>query len=367
MERPMIASLRGLLRARLWALRQALVPLLQIAVAAGLSWWVAHDLLGHTSSYFAPVASTIVLRVVPGRRIRRAFEMVVGIAVGIAVGAAVIQEIGTGAVQIGLIVGAAVAIATLLGGSPLVASQAAGSAVLIAALPSPHAAPTRFEDALVGGLIGLAVLAVVPRNQVRTLRDAVDELAAAIAELLGDLAGAIERGDAAAAAYSLHRANATPHLGGRFDQLLQEAEEAATIAPVQRANASLVELYAAAAPHVDYALRNTRVLARAARAALEREPPLPQGVATAVRELADATALLAGGIAGGAEQTGLVEHAMSASATASASLGAEPTMKHVVIVSQVRSITVDLLRAIGVDREQASARLQAAAGVRLGG
>jgi hypothetical protein len=65
--------------------------------------------------------------------------------------------------------------------------------------------------------------------------------------------------------------------------------------------------------------------------------------------------------------TGLVEHAMSASAIASASLAAEPTMKHVVIVSQVRSITVDLLRAIGVDREQASARLQAAAGVRLGG
>jgi hypothetical protein len=328
---------------------------------------VAHDLLGHTSSYFAPVASTIVLRVVPGRRIRRAFEMVVGIAVGIAVGAAVIQEIGTGAVQIGLIVGAAVAVATLLGGSPLVASQAAGSAVLIAALPSPHAAPTRFEDALVGGLIGLAVLAVVPRNQVRTLREAVDALAAALAEILGDLAGAIERGDAAAAAYSLHRANAAPHLGGRFDQLLQEAEESATIAPVQRANASLVELYAGAAPHVDYALRNTRVLARAARAALERESPLPPAVATAVRELADATALLAGAIAGGAEQTGLVEHAMSASAIASASLGAEPTMKHVVIVSQVRSITVDLLRAIGVDREQASARLQAAAGVRLRG
>ena len=35
MERPMITSLRGLLRARLWALRQALVPLVQIAVAAG--------------------------------------------------------------------------------------------------------------------------------------------------------------------------------------------------------------------------------------------------------------------------------------------------------------------------------------------
>jgi len=354
-----MTNLRGVLRARLWALRQALVPLIEISVAAGLSWWVAHDVLGHTASYFAPVASTIVLRVVPGRRIHRAFEMVLGIAVGIAVGAAVIQEIGTGAIQIGLIVGATVAVATLLGGGPLIASQAAGSAVLIAALPSPNAAPTRFVDALVGGLIGLAVLAVVPRNQVRSLRDAVAALSVALAEILDDLAGAIERGDVAGASYALHRANATPHLGDRFGRVLDEAEEAAAISPVRRASASTVAPYAGAAPHVDYALRNARVLARAARAALERDEPLPADVATAVHDLADAVALLPGAIDGGAEQTGWVELAMAASAVASASLGRDPSLKHAVIVSQVRSITVDLLRAIGVERSEANARLPA--------
>ena len=51
---------------------------------------------------------------------------------------------------------------------------------------------------------------------------------------------------------------------------------------------------------------------------------------------------------------------MAASAAASSTLGREPTLKHAVIVSQVRSITVDLLRAIGVEREQASARLRSA-------
>ena len=130
-----------------------------------------------------------------------------------------------------------------------------------------------------GGLIGLAVLAVVPRNQVRTLRDAVDALAEALAEILADLAGAIERGDAAGAAYALHRANATPHLGDRFGRLLEEAEEAVVISPVRRASASTVARYAEAAPHVDYALRNARVLARAARAALERGEQLPPALA----------------------------------------------------------------------------------------
>ena len=360
MDARWMTSLRGLLRARLWALRQALVPLVEISVAAALSWWAAHDLLGHTGSYFAPVASTIVLRVVPGRRIRRAFEMVLGIAVGIAVGAALIQEIGTGALQIGLIVGATVAVATLLGGGPLIASQAASTAVLVAALPSPGAAPTRFLDALLGGLIGLAVLAVVPRSQVRTLRDAVDGLAEALAEILADLAGAMERGDAAGAAYALHRANAVPHLGDRFGRLLGEAEEAVVISPVRRASATTVARYAEAAPHIDYVLRNARVLARAARAALERGEQLPPALAEAVRELSDAVALLAGAVDGGAGQAGLVEHAMSASAAASSTLVEEPTLKHAVIVSQVRSMTVDLLRAIGVEREQASARLRSA-------
>src|SRR6476646_180630 len=62
--------LRGHLTRRAAALRSAWVPIAQMAVAAGLSWWVAHDVVGHTGTFFAPVAAAIVLRVAPGQRTR---------------------------------------------------------------------------------------------------------------------------------------------------------------------------------------------------------------------------------------------------------------------------------------------------------
>ena len=118
------------------ALRIAVVPIIQMAVGAGLAYGVAHNLLGHTQSFFAPIAAAIVLRVVPGLRTRRALEMVVGIAVGIAVGDLLVTRIGVGAWQIGVVVALAVSVAILLGAGPLIASQAAGTAVLVVAVPN---------------------------------------------------------------------------------------------------------------------------------------------------------------------------------------------------------------------------------------
>ncbi len=77
------------------------------------------------------------------------------------------------------------AAAVLLGGGPLVVSQAATSGVLVAALPSTNAIPTRLVDALVGGAVGLAVLVAVPRNPLTTVRRTTRPL-------FGELAGVLE-------------------------------------------------------------------------------------------------------------------------------------------------------------------------------
>jgi hypothetical protein len=109
------SRLRDHLRRRAVVLRRSFVQLLQMAVAVSLSWWVAYDLLGHTQSVFAPVAAAIVVRLAPGMRTKRALEMVAGIAVGIGAGDAIVRVIGTGAVQVGVVVLVAVSAAVLLG------------------------------------------------------------------------------------------------------------------------------------------------------------------------------------------------------------------------------------------------------------
>src|SRR4030095_13679137 len=98
-----------------------------------------------------------------GHRLRRAIELVLGVALGIAVADAVIYVIGVGAWQITVVVTLAIAAAVFFGGQGVGVGQAASSAVLVAPL-APVASggflSGRFVDALIGGAVGLTVMAV---------------------------------------------------------------------------------------------------------------------------------------------------------------------------------------------------------------
>ena len=354
------SRLRAHLRTRATVLRGVWIRVLQIGIAASVSWFIAYDVLGHTKTFFAPVASTVVLSLVPGERSRRAFEMVLGIAVGIAVADIIIQTIGTGAVQIGVIVMLAVSAAILLGAGQLIASQAAATAVLVAALPASHQAFTRFTDALVGGLVGLAVLVLVPRDPVVQIRGVVESLLSEAGGTLEDVATALERRDVELATAAIARATGAGELGGRFRTMLRESRETTLIAPTAWTARIPVDRYVEAARHIDDAVRNIRVLARAARTAIEAGDAQPDGLATAVRELGLAVKSLAADVPHDAD-TDVVERALGAASAANACLAAQPGLAISVVIAQVRSIAVDLLRALGAERLDASAHVRAAA------
>ena len=55
----------------------------QCAVAAGVAWLVAADLLGHPTPFFAPVAAVVALGTSYGQRLRRVAEVTIGVAVGV--------------------------------------------------------------------------------------------------------------------------------------------------------------------------------------------------------------------------------------------------------------------------------------------
>lgn len=78
-------------RLRRW--RITAVPILQAAVAPGLSWLVAVQVVEHRVPFFAPVAAVVSLDLTPGQRLRRAIELIVGVALGIVVGDLSISEI----------------------------------------------------------------------------------------------------------------------------------------------------------------------------------------------------------------------------------------------------------------------------------
>ncbi len=153
-------------RRRLTRWRKTAVPIVQAALAAGLSWLVAVHTVDHRAPFFAPVAAVVCLGITLGQRLRRVTELIVGVGLGVAVGDLLISAIGTGPWQIALVVALAMSVAVLLDGGAVITVQSAVSAILMVTLylPGDTSGLNRLVDGLIGGVTGLVVVGVFPRS-----------------------------------------------------------------------------------------------------------------------------------------------------------------------------------------------------------
>jgi hypothetical protein len=143
---------------------------------------------------------------------------------------------------------------------------------------------------------------------------------------------------------------------------LHGGREVAAVSPFYRRRRDVLTEYDELARRADYAMRNARVLARRAHAALlDHEPAVP--------ELADILAELAAAVGGLAAELhrdgdpvrardpvlGVARHAKVVSDDAASPLGTSER----VLVEQVRSIALDLLQATGMERAEAVRAMRA--------
>ena len=135
--------------------------------------------------------------------------------------------------------------------------------------------------------------------------------------------------------------------------------ETALLSPLRWHGRSRLEVYAVAAEQLELAVRNTRVLARAAIRAVELDPDLPPEIPAAVRRLADAVRLTED-VLDARDHSRAIEPALEAARLATRALEADPDLTAAHLVGQVRATATDLLRALGLDRADAVARVRAA-------
>lgn len=354
----------GALRARARRVRFNVWLALQTGLAAGLAWFVAHDPIGHPAPFFAPIAAVVTLAVSVGQRLRRAVELVVGVALGIGVGDLLITWIGTGPGQVGLVVALAIIVAIFLGSGSALVTQAATSAVLVATLTPPGQGSSlpRFVDALVGGLVGLAVMALLlPTNPLTVVSRATGPLLDVLAGGLAETAAALAGRDRAAAEAALARLRAGETDLRRLQDALAAARETATVAPIRWRSRGALEQYVDAAEHVAYALRNTRVLVRRAIRVVVDDEPVPAGLPRAVGLLGEAVTWLRWELAGAAEPEAARGRALSAVREASDAYAGGVGFSGGVVFAQVRSTAIDLLRAAGVPHRDAERHVRRAA------
>jgi len=355
------ARSRADLRTRLMRLRAAAPVIGQAAIAAGLAWWLANRIgAGTGPPFFAPVAAVVSIGSALGQRLRRTVELVIGVSVGVGAGDLLIRGIGNGTGQLMLVVVLAMAAAVVLDGGQLMVLQAATSSVLVAVLVPTNqgvAGLDRCVNALIGGVVGIAVgLLLLPLNPLTLARRTTLPVTTGMADGLDAVAAALRAADYDADGRA-HRAAGLNAKVAAMTNAVATSEEIARVAPVRWRARDRFGSYAAAAPQLDYAVRNSRVLARRAGVLLRRRHLSPDGLAEAIAGLAEATRCLGEELGSGTDPLIARRLLVDAFATARGLMGPQTPETAVVVIAELRAVAYDLLRATGLNRVDALALL----------
>ncbi|MFE9190710.1 aromatic acid exporter family protein [Micromonospora sp. NPDC007208] len=354
----------GRIRARQWEV--TLVISIQAGLAAAIAALLAKNLLGPGAHVFAPAAAVGTIATAIGQRARRTFELLAGVALGIIIGDTLRFLLGSGPWQTGAVVALAIAAALLVAGrGGALVGQAGGTAVLIATLaPMERGLELpRIFDALVGGAVGLAVVALLlPINPMRVLDRAAAPIFAILCEQLGELAGAMRERDGDRTLKVLERLRGTEGDLGRLHDALSGAEEVVVIAPVRWHRRQQYHRYARSADHLERLLLDSRGLARWSSTALQYDEPIPPELPDAMARLGQAVAEMRTECKVGDDTRRtrrLVEECAHLAGRAAAS-GVRSFGES--LVTDLRTAASDLLRATGCEPDEANRIVRRAAG-----
>jgi uncharacterized membrane protein YgaE (UPF0421/DUF939 family) len=330
------------LRAKSWHIGQC-------ALAAGVAWYVAREVIGHPKPFFAPIVAVVCLGTSYGQRLRRVAEVTVGVAVGVFLAELLLRVIGTGSWQISVVVALGMSIALLLNAGGLFVTQAAVQGIVVMTLvATPGYSLTRWVDALVGGGVALVAASVVPRAPLRRPREQSAVVVRRIAELLRAGARSADEGDLEGALEVLADARATDQLIRELQGAADEGLSVIASSPFRRRHGGQVRRMAELVEPLDRALRNTRVLVRRLAVSTYQEQALPPRYMRLCKDLADVVDQMADELASDRMATGVQEPLLRLG-EATSEVERVPELSADVVLAQIRSIIVDLLQIAGMD------------------
>ncbi|HET7432505.1 MAG TPA: FUSC family protein [Nocardioides sp.] len=334
-------------RAKRWQIAQC-------AVAAGVAWWLAADVFGHTTPFFAPVAAVVSLGTSYGQRLRRVAEVTLGVAIGVFGADLLVRVVGNGGWQIALVVGLAMSVALLLdGGQVFVIQSAVQSIVITALIPPPGAAFTRWTDALIGGAVALVAATVVPAAPLRRPREEAAKVLRKVRDLLQCASEVMVDGDVDRALALLADARNTDPLIRELQDAADEGLDVVASSPFRVRHAPGLRKMADLVEPLDRALRSTRVLVRQVAVAAYRRRPVPHSYAVVTAELAAAVEVVATELDADRIPTA-AQPALLAVGMATGEVERSDDLSSEVVLAQIRAVVADLLLMAGMDPFEAT-------------
>lgn len=325
----------------------------QIAITAGIAWFLALNVLGHHLPFFAPVAAIVTLGVSFGSRMRRAVEVAIGVAVGVLIGDIFVTVFGSGVWQLAVVIALAMSVATLLGAGQLMIIQSGvQSAIIVALAPTIGYAFDRWFDAVIGAAMALIVATIAPSAPLRKPRVIAAEVLDDMAATLAEASRAMRAGDSDAADAVLEHSRRTEEVLARFSAAAAEGLAVVRQSPFHRHELPNVMAYADLSAPLDHASRNLRVLARRCVVSLWRQETVPTAYLDLMDQLAEVVTFMAIELKARRLPTGARKRLVAVGDTSS-HLELVESISAVVILAQLRSMTSDLLELTGIDYDEA--------------
>jgi hypothetical protein len=174
---------------------------------------------------------------------------------------------------------------------------------------------------------------------------AAQRVFADLGRTLQDIAGALAAGDADAAKAALQAARSIDDRIDAVEEQLALGRETARFAPPRRGARAQLDRYARSLTQIDFAVRDTRVLARTVLRHVRAGVDAPDGLVDAIRELAQAVWELAASYDDAARGEEARRLALGAAMRVAQLAEEQQALAITEIAVQVRSTAVDLARA----------------------
>jgi uncharacterized membrane protein YgaE (UPF0421/DUF939 family) len=345
---------RTSVRARLARTRSKSWQIGQCALAAGIAYFIASEVLDHPTPFFAPIAAVVSLGTSYGQRLRRVAEVTLGVAIGVLIADLLVLSIGSGWWQLTLIVALAMTSAFLLDGGQLFVTQAAVQSIVVSTLlPDPGQGLVRWTDALVGGAVALVAATVVPAAPLRRPREQAALVLDKVAALLRATGEVMERGEVEPALDLLADARSSAYLSRELRLPADEGLAVVASSPFRVRHKPGVRRMAELVDPLDRALRSTRVLVRHTAVAAYHHRTIPAAYAGLARDLADATDAVAAELRENRMATA-AQPALLAVGQATGQVERTTVLSAEVVLAQLRGVIADLLLLTGMDPLEAS-------------
>ncbi len=355
------SALRPRLQADWVRLRDSTPAIVQIVIAATVSYLLAQALLHQSVPLIAALLPISSLGFVGDARPVRVLETAVAMTLGIALAELLQLWLGGAIWVFALALTITLALARFVSPKAAFALSAAVQCSLVMLSPPALGGPfIRSVDALIGGAVAVLATALLPRNPWGAASRGGRRVLDAHVGVLGDLAQALERGDSQLATEALVRARGTSALMESWRDSVDSGTAIARVSPFYWRRRSEFDRLVGMVGPVDLATRNLRVLARRAEY-LVLQGRIEPRIAAIARQLATAIDLLSASID---DYTAMptARHALLELAKhldASEVLGVDASALEDSVVYAVRPYVIDALVATGMSLDNARASLAA--------